>query len=341
MFGQSNPVCCALCGCPTNNNSADDFVDCLSNPEFDLEPTTDWLWQVKLITQHRKSGRTFIVPRASQEDENNFSVDYEENARIVRQDVDMMTVNWSDPGRYHTVMSPVDIHDGQATDITGSALRGAHKSNVEDTGPPRNAPTGPAADRGRPPNAPTGAYQNYRTGPYHNQRAQHGNHQIAPQANRQGPRRNQRDKPKQNVQWGKYAVPKDISDEEWENKFTTEFAWVLEFLPSKEEIERREVDRFLFCKAIHDLGRGRGFEGFTSRVYRNTLRALHNRRRLWNLVLGDIYFGSHQRYVDNLGSYFSLRGIYFDLCSMCFGLRRIYLDYRGICFDILGVYSCF
>ncbi|KAI7760588.1 hypothetical protein LZL87_009472 [Fusarium oxysporum] len=60
-------------------------------------------------------------------------------------------------------MLPVSIHDGQAISITEGALKKAHKSNVQDNGPPPNAPTGPAADRGRPQNAPTGAYQSYRT----------------------------------------------------------------------------------------------------------------------------------------------------------------------------------
>ncbi|CVK86475.1 uncharacterized protein FMAN_06254 [Fusarium mangiferae] len=73
---------------------------------------------------------------------------------------------------------------------------------------------------------------------------------------------------------------RDISDTEWENKFVTEFAWICEFLPPKEEIERRHIDRFLFCKAIFDLGSGRGFN---TPDYRDTLRALHNRRRLWEL----------------------------------------------------------
>ncbi|KAJ0153569.1 Uncharacterized protein HZ326_4015 [Fusarium oxysporum f. sp. albedinis] len=132
-----------------------------------------------------------------------------------------------------------------------------------------------------PQNAPTGACQSYRTGPYHKQRgtrAPSGNHQMALYAIHQGAWRNKRKKRKQ----GTYSVPKDISDTVWENKFSTEFAWILEFLPSKEEIERRQVDRFLFCKVINDLGSGRGFDAFKARSYRDTLRALHNRRRLWN-----------------------------------------------------------
>ncbi|KAJ4099854.1 hypothetical protein NW761_002822 [Fusarium oxysporum] len=76
---------------------------------------------------------------------------------------------------------------------------------------------------------------------------------MALHASHQGAWRNQRKKRKQ----GKYSVPKDISDTVWENKFSTEFAWILEFLPSKEEIKRRQVDRFLFCKVINDLGSGR------------------------------------------------------------------------------------
>lgn len=152
-------------------------------------------------------------------------------------------------------LSPVSIHDGQATDITESALKKAHKSIVR--------------------------VKSYRTGPYHNQRgtrAPSGNHQMALYAIHQGAWRNKRKKRKQ----GTYSVPKDISDTVWENKFSTEFAWILEFLPSKEEIERRQVDRFLFCKVINDLGSGRGFDAFKARSYRDILRALHNRRRLWN-----------------------------------------------------------
>ncbi|EWZ01347.1 hypothetical protein FOYG_00991 [Fusarium oxysporum NRRL 32931] len=94
----------------------------------------------------------------------------------------------------------------------------------------------------------------------------------------QGAWRNQRKKRKQ----GKYSVLKDSSDRVWENKFSTEFTWILEFLPSKEESERRQVDRFLCCKVINDLGSGRGFDAFKARGDRVTLRALHNRRRLWN-----------------------------------------------------------
>ncbi|KAG7416850.1 hypothetical protein ACKAV7_002828 [Fusarium commune] len=85
MFEYSQPACCALCGAPTSNGSADEFVDRLSDTEFDGEAKTDWLWNVKLITQHRKSGRAFIVSRAEQDDANEFHVDFEENARIVRQ----------------------------------------------------------------------------------------------------------------------------------------------------------------------------------------------------------------------------------------------------------------
>ncbi|KAK2483363.1 hypothetical protein H9L39_05155 [Fusarium oxysporum f. sp. albedinis] len=252
------------------------------------------------------------MPRAGKEDANEFNVDFEENTRIIPQDVDSITVydyggedplvfpmhedcyellgkvakprmidtaalyqvftahlpppshgspNALDfdygPGEGMLSLSPVSIHDGQATDITESALKKAHKSIVRVIGRPPNVPTGPAAGRGC-----LKMHRPERANPTELGRAW----------------RNKRKKRKQ----GTYSVPKDISDTVWENKFSTEFAWILEFLPSKEEIERRQVDRFLFCKVINDLGSGRGFDAFKARSYRDTLRALHNRRRLWN-----------------------------------------------------------
>ncbi|KAI3588083.1 hypothetical protein IWW34DRAFT_840354 [Fusarium oxysporum f. sp. albedinis] len=143
------------------------------------------------------------MPRAGKEDANEFNVDFEENTRIIPQDVDSITVydyggedplvfpmhedcyellgkvakprmidtaalyqvftahlpppshgspNALDfdygPGEGMLSLSPVSIHDGQATDITESALKKAHKSIVRVIGRPPNVPTGPAAGRG-------------------------------------------------------------------------------------------------------------------------------------------------------------------------------------------------
>ncbi|EXL41030.1 hypothetical protein FOCG_16416 [Fusarium oxysporum f. sp. radicis-lycopersici 26381] len=154
------------------------------------------------------------------------------------------------PGEGMLSLSPVSIHDGQATDITESALKKAHKSIVRVIGRPPNVPTGPAAGRGC-----LKMYRPERANP-----TELGRTTIN----------------------GEHERHLEITTWLWENKFSTEFAWILEFLPSKEEIERRQVDRFLFCKVINDLGSGRGFDAFKARSYRDILRALHNRRRLWN-----------------------------------------------------------
>ncbi|KAF5259038.1 hypothetical protein FOXYS1_10360 [Fusarium oxysporum] len=166
------------------------------------------------------------------------------------------------PGEGMLSLSPVSIHDGQATDITESALKKAHKSIVRVIGRPPNVPTGPAAGRGC-----LEMYRPERANPTELGRTTiNGEHERHLEI----------------TTWLCMQSTKDISDTVWENKFSTEFAWILEFLPSKEEIERRQVDRFLFCKVINDLGSGRGFDAFKARSYRDILRALHNRRRLWN-----------------------------------------------------------
>ncbi|SCO81617.1 uncharacterized protein FRV6_05830 [Fusarium oxysporum] len=135
-------------------------------------------------------------------------------------------------------LSPVSIHDGQATDITESALKKAHKSIVQEIGPLPNVPTGPAADRGR-----LKMHRPGRANPTELGRITiNGEHERHLEI----------------TKWLCMQATKDISDTVWENKFSTEFAWILEFLPSKEEIKRRQVDRFLFCKVINDLGSGRG-----------------------------------------------------------------------------------
>lgn len=181
----------------------------------------------------------------------------------------------------YAVASPISIEN--VTFVIESVLRKANKSNVPNNRSTHSVPTGPPSGRGRSQNVPTGPYQSYRTGPYHNHQgtsSRYENNQAALHANHQGPQRNQRKRQNRQNGLNRYSVQRDISDTEWENKFTTEFAWIREFLPSKEEIERRHIDRFLFCKAIFDLGGGRGFN---IPDYRDTLRALHNRRRLWEL----------------------------------------------------------
>lgn len=185
------------------------------------------------------------------------------------------------PGMEYAVASPISIEN--VTSVIESILRKANKSNVPDNRSTHNIPTGPPSDRGRSQNVSTGPYQSYRTGPYHNHQgtsSRYENNQAALHANHQGPQRNQRKRQNRQNGLNRYSVQRDISDTEWENKFATEFAWIREFLPSKEEIERHHIDRFLFCKAIFDLGGGRGFN---TPDYRDTLRALHNRRRLWGL----------------------------------------------------------
>ncbi|KAF5250901.1 hypothetical protein FANTH_3955 [Fusarium anthophilum] len=250
MSGYSTSIYCAICGGPTSSHSAEPFTVYLSEPSLDSDDDSDWLDNVRLITQHPKSGRVCIVPRAEQEEANDFNVDFEENARIVLKDMNMMTVSYGPPNaldfnygklkRYqsdewgtapeieYAIASPVSIEN--ATSIVEHVLRKANRSNVQDNRPASNAPTGPSSNRGRSQNASTGPYQSYRTAP--------------------------------------------------------------------EEIERRHVDRFLFCKAIFDLGGGRGFN---APEYRDTLRGLHNRRRLWELcskVVAEYLPHSQQRSVQ-------------------------------------------
>ncbi|SCO41951.1 uncharacterized protein FFMR_06595 [Fusarium fujikuroi] len=292
---------------------------------IDSDDDSGWLENVSLITQHHK---VFIVPRVEQEEANDFNVDFEENTRIVRKDVNMMTVydvggqdplvfpfhadcyellgkvvkpqkidnaplyrvstfhlprllygspnvldfNYGKLKRYqsdewdtalgmeYAVASPISIEN--VTSVIEGVLRKANKSNVPDNRSTHNIPTGPPPGRERSQNVPTGP----------NQAALHANHQ--------GPQRNQRKRQNRQSGLNRYSVQGDIFNTEWENKFATEFAWIREFLPYKEEIERRHIDSFLFCKAIFDLGGGRGFN---TTDYRDTLRALHNRRRLWEL----------------------------------------------------------
>ncbi|KAF5609759.1 uncharacterized protein FSUBG_3756 [Fusarium subglutinans] len=359
MSGYSTSIYCAICGGPTSSHSAEPFTDYLSEPSLDSDDDSDWLDNVRLITQHPKSGRVFIVPRAEQEEANDFNVDFEENARIVRKDMNMMTVRYdiggqdplvfpfhvdcyellgkvvkplkidnaalyrvltshlprsygppnaldfnygkvkryqSDewgtaPGIEYAIASPISTEN--VTSIVEHVLRKANRSNVQNNRPASNVPTGPSSSRDRSQNASTGPYQSYRAAPYHSQqrtRSQYETHQ--------GPQRNKRDRQNRQAGLSRYSVHRDIPDTEWENKFIREFAWIREFLPSKDEIERRHVDRFLFCKAIFDLGGGRGFN---APEYRDTLRGLHNRRRLWELcskIVAEYLPHSQQRSVQ-------------------------------------------
>ncbi|PNP82742.1 hypothetical protein FNYG_03973 [Fusarium nygamai] len=92
MSGYSTSIYCAICGAPTSSHSTEPAIDYMSEPSIDSDDDSGWLDNVRLITQHHKSGRVFIVPRAEQEEANDFNVDFEENNRIVRKDVNMMTV---------------------------------------------------------------------------------------------------------------------------------------------------------------------------------------------------------------------------------------------------------
>ncbi|KAG5802129.1 hypothetical protein H9Q74_011804 [Fusarium xylarioides] len=335
MSGYSTSIYCAICGAPTSSHSTEPAIDYMSEPSIDSDDDSGWLGNVRLITRHPKSGKVFIVPRAEQEEANDFNVDFEENNRIVRKDVNMMTVydvGGQDPlvFPFHTdcyellgkVVKPQKIDNAalylshlprfpygppNAMDFNygklkryqsdewdtarDRVLRKANKSNVQDI--QSNIPTGPFSDRGRSQNGQAGPYQSHRAAPYHNRQGTSSRHE-----NNQGPQRNQRQR--QNRQAGprKYSIHRDIPDTEWERSFTREFAWIREFLPPKEEIERRHVDRFLFCKAIFDLGGGRGFN---NPEYRDTLRALHNRRRVWELcskIVGEYLPHSQQRSVQ-------------------------------------------
>ncbi|KAF5648475.1 uncharacterized protein FTJAE_1308 [Fusarium tjaetaba] len=330
MSEYSTSIYCPICGGPTSSHSTEPAIDYLSEPSIDSDDDRGWLGKVKLITQNRKSGSVFIVPRAEQEEANDFNVDFLENNRIVRKDVNMMTVyklgsgdplvfpfhadcyellgkvvkpqkvdnaafyrvlkshlpspyrlpnaldfnygklkryqsdEWETaPGIEYAVASPVSIEN--VTSIIEKVLRKANKSNVQDF--QSDVPAGPSSDRGRSQDAQAGPHQSYRTAPYYNEQGRRSTTKPAKEA--------------ESAEWTKQIFrARDIPDTEWERKFTREFAWIREFLPPKEEIERRHVDRFLFCEAIFDLGGGRGFN---TPDYRDTLRGLHNRRRIWQL----------------------------------------------------------
>ncbi|KAF4458103.1 hypothetical protein F53441_111 [Fusarium austroafricanum] len=115
-------------------------------------------------------------------------------------------------------------------------------------------------------------YKKYRWAPYANHReGQHSNLEGS------GPQRNKRGTPHQNTTPSNNSAPEEISDEAWDHIFTTQFAWIAEFLPSKEELDRRQIDRIALKKALLDLRGGRG-EGD-----RKTLNGLRNRWRIWKL----------------------------------------------------------
>ncbi|KAF5563182.1 hypothetical protein FNAPI_2810 [Fusarium napiforme] len=308
MSEYSTSIYCAICGGPTSSHSTEPAIDYLSEPSIDSDDDRGWLDNVRLITQHRKSGSVFVVPRAEHEEANDFNVDFLENHRIVRKDVNMMTVyklgsrdplvfpfhadcyellgkvvkpqkvdnaglyrvlkshlpspygppnaldfnygklqryqsdEWETaPGMEYVVASPVSIEN--VTSIIEKVLRKANKSNVQDF--QSDIPAGPSSDRGRSQNAQAGPHQSYRTAPYHNQqgsRSPYENHQTAPHANLPGPQRNQRKRQNRQNGLNKYSMHRNILDTEWERNFTREFAWIREFLPPKEEIERRHVD---------------------------------------------------------------------------------------------------
>ncbi|KAF5626082.1 hypothetical protein F52700_8797 [Fusarium sp. NRRL 52700] len=323
MSRYSASVYCAICGGPTSGHSAEPFVDYLSEPSIDSDDDSGWLGKVKLITQHPKSGRVFIVPRAEQEEANDFNVDFEENARIVRQDVTMMTVY--DAGGQDPVVFPlhVDCYELLGKVVKPQKIDNAALYRVLTSHLPRlyyGPPNALDFEYGRlkkyqsdewdtvpgleyavaspisienvtsiienlddlliavvsktlrldpiSPTEPLRIIVNRERG--HDTKTTKARNETSERGRTGG------------LGQKKYSVPRDIPDAEWENKFTREFAWIREFLPPKEEIERRHVDRFLFCKAIFDLGGGRGF---SAPEYRDTLRALHNRRRLWELCL--------------------------------------------------------
>ncbi|KAF5601315.1 hypothetical protein FPCIR_2294 [Fusarium pseudocircinatum] len=260
MSRYSMSVYCAICGAPTSSHSTEPAVDYLSEPSIDSDDDSGWLDNVRLITQHHKSARVFIVPRAEQEEAHDFNVDFEENNRIVRKDVNMMTVfpygppnaldfnygklkryqsdEWDTaPGMEYAVASPVSIDN--VTSIIEKVLRKAKKSNVQDI--QSNVATGPSSD------AQAGPHQSYRTAPYYNRqrpRSRYENHQGLrgpPHANPPGPQRNQRKRQNRNAGPNKYSMHREIPETEWERHFAREFAWIREFLPPKEEIERRHV----------------------------------------------------------------------------------------------------
>ncbi|EXL91628.1 hypothetical protein NOF04DRAFT_16664 [Fusarium oxysporum II5] len=166
------------------------------------------------------------MPRAEKEDANEFHVDFEENTKIIPQD-GMLS------------LSPVSIHDGQVTDITENVLKKAHKSIVQEIGPPPKVPTGPAADRGR--------LKMYRPG-------------------RANP-----------TKLGRITI-------NGEHKRHLEITkWLcMQATKVHGEISARSGSRAnILCRRIF-LTCGRGFDAFKARGYRGTLRALHNRRRLWS-----------------------------------------------------------
>ncbi|SCN74949.1 uncharacterized protein FFB20_04643 [Fusarium fujikuroi] len=254
----------------------------------DSDDDSGWLENVSLITQHHK---VFIVPRVEQEEVNDFNVDFEENTRIARKDVNMMTVY--DVGGQDPLVFPfhADCYELLGKVVKPQKIDNAPLFRVLTFHLPRLLYGPPNVldfnygklKRYQSDEWDTALGMEYAVAsPISIENVTSVIEGVLRKANKSNVPDN---RSTYNIPTGpppgrERSQNGDISDTEWENKFATEFAWIREFLPYKEEIERRHIDRFLFCKAIFDLGGGRGFN---TPDYRDTLRALHNRRRLWEL----------------------------------------------------------